>query len=365
MARPHTLRRVLAWCNAALCLGVVAVAVNYTLHVRPAVAADLTSGPHVPRDARRTATPAWRPVAPVSLAHLDSVFFKPGFRERRTPHWPFTGPMMQPETPLANTPERQAPRGLEALGHIEMVVADVLSFVFKDGRMVPYRVGEVIRSDGPGFRLTAIRRIGRGRYEIVYAIVSEAGEHRLLFDAEAKIEGRSGLDPVDPDDPDGPVRLRVGPPVMEEGPAPETKPAGGPAWRTLKVRVAKTPVGVHEVSLDVASWEMLRRHGRKALAESVRTTPVADAVTGAPVGLRLAFDQPELAEAFQIKRGDVLVSVNGRPVHTRADLLALADTLEEGELVTVVIDRNGKRITYRVDPRDPRVVRGAIRLRRR
>ena len=59
--------------------------------------------------------------------------------------------------------------------------------------------------------------------------------------------------------------------------------------------------------------------------------------------------------SFDVRKGDILVSINGQKVASRADAVRIARSLgKDVKVVTVVIDRRGKLVTYRVDAQDPR-----------
>jgi Lon-like protease len=50
----------------------------------------------------------------------------------------------------------------------------------------------------------------------------------------------------------------------------------------------------------------------------------------------------------QVRPGDVIVSANGKPVHTRADLAAVSTKLEPGDTVKIAVRRGGKRLTFSI-----------------
>ena len=56
------------------------------------------------------------------------------------------------------------------------------------------------------------------------------------------------------------------------------------------------------------------------------------------------------------KPGDVLKAINGTPVHSRSEAVNVVKALPANIAnVQVIIERNGRQITYDVDPRDPKV----------
>ena len=49
-----------------------------------------------------------------------------------------------------------------------------------------------------------------------------------------------------------------------------------------------------------------------------------------------------------VKPGDVIVSANGKPVHTRIDLTRVAARLKPGDTVKIVVRRGGKKLTFSI-----------------
>ena len=93
----------------------------------------------------------------------------------------------------------------------------------------------------------------------------------------------------------------------------------------------------------------------KSVASTVKTEVAKDKRTGRTLGLRITgLKEGSAAGAFQVKKGDILVSINGRKVESRSDAIRIVEALDQKSLVTVVIDRHGKLVTYKVDPSDPR-----------
>jgi PDZ domain-containing protein len=49
-----------------------------------------------------------------------------------------------------------------------------------------------------------------------------------------------------------------------------------------------------------------------------------------------------------VKPGDVIISANGKPVHTRIDLTRVAARLRPGDTVKIVVRRGGKKLTFSI-----------------
>ncbi|MDA1194598.1 MAG: PDZ domain-containing protein, partial [Planctomycetota bacterium] len=108
------------------------------------------------------------------------------------------------------------------------------------------------------------------------------------------------------------------------------------------------------IVFDKNTYRYFQGRNAKAIAETIKTQEAVDQASGKVIGLRIVgFDDEAPASAFDVRKGDILVSINGQRVTSRADAVRLAESLKEATLVTVVIDRRGQLVTYRVDPQDP------------
>ena len=55
-----------------------------------------------------------------------------------------------------------------------------------------------------------------------------------------------------------------------------------------------------------------------------------------------------------MRKGDILVSINGKRITSRAEAVRIAESLKDVKVVTVVIDRRGKLVPDKVNPQDPK-----------
>ena len=65
-----------------------------------------------------------------------------------------------------------------------------------------------------------------------------------------------------------------------------------------------------------------------------------------------------------MKPGDILVSINDKPVQSRSDAINVVQQIDPNtDRVKVVVDRRGRLLTYNIDPRDPKTIRAGRALR--
>lgn len=116
--------------------------------------------------------------------------------------------------------------------------------------------------------------------------------------------------------------------------------------------------GRKEVTFDDDAFTALKDKSVEKLIEDVRTEPYD---RGGVRGLQIfPTGGGGVADKLDIKRGDILISINGQPIASRDDALRVARAIPpETARVAVVIDSDGERITYDVDPRDPKTRRAA------
>lgn len=109
------------------------------------------------------------------------------------------------------------------------------------------------------------------------------------------------------------------------------------------------------VEFDDNSHRYFQGKNAKRIAETLKTSPVVDKKTGRKIGLRITgWEKDAPADVFDVKRGDILISINGQKVLSRSDAVRIIEKLSPENLVTVVVERNTRLITYKVDPRDPK-----------
>ena len=112
------------------------------------------------------------------------------------------------------------------------------------------------------------------------------------------------------------------------------------------------------VIVDDNTYRVLRSKRAKDIASTVKTEVAVDRKTGRTLGMRITgLKDGSAAGALQVKKGDILVSINGRRVESRSAAISIVEGLKPEGIVTVVIDRHGRLLTYKVDPRDPKTRR--------
>ncbi len=410
--KPHSLRRGLWLANLVLGAAVLGVAAWFMLKVRPA-AAKVTQRKANVRPAefeklrkeyegQRLSGLKWKPEFPVTEADIKKVILRKDYEQKKPRHWIFSGPLPPAdrveEGPVDSGPP--PPTGLETLGSISSVIylgpaESVILFAFQ-GKALAFSVGDFVRKtdeDPQRFKLKAVKEIRPKVFEVTYEV----------WDAGAKEAASTAKMTYDQSDegtypgflrPEGDAQ----PAAVPEGAAPAagTAPGGvkptadgtkppakdGPAWvkggakgpevvdvagasaqnltlQDLKPEIEYNPRNRNQraIKFDQNSYKYFRGKNAKSVAETVKTR-IAKDKNGKVLGLRITgFGKEAPADVFDVRRGDILVSINGQKITTRADAVRLAERLSPEKIVTVVIDRNGKLITYRVDPSDPKTRR--------
>lgn len=318
----------------------------------------------------------WTPVQPVTQGAMREVVWR--FRAHAPAHWPLSGPLPpRPEkhATVGAVPTAQ-PGLLQALGHVTMVAHDpatgsAIGFHFdesdKDRGFSP---GEIIRAaeaDPARFRLKAVRAVRSGLFDVEYDVLGADGvaaTETLRVDARDEADSEGGCI--------GPLPGVAGVEPEAKGPeakAPEAKlpearlvMTGARAQlRALQPKTHVNPKNARDrvIEFDAKTYRWARGRGTAALTELVKTAVAVDPA-GRRIGIRITGMAKGLpADAFDIRRGDILVSINDQPVASPDDAIRIAKTLDPDseKLVKVVVDRNGRLFTYRVDARDPQVKR--------
>jgi len=57
------------------------------------------------------------------------------------------------------------------------------------------------------------------------------------------------------------------------------------------------------------------------------------------------------AEEAGIKAGDIILEIEGQPVHRRSDVHSIVDSVEEGREITLLLQRNGQQEEVRLEPK--------------
>ncbi len=106
----------------------------------------------------------------------------------------------------------------------------------------------------------------------------------------------------------------------------------------------KLDLATMKISQEVASVVALRQLGYRV--------PIR------PGGVRVVAVTSGSHAAGVVQPGDVIVAANGKPVHTRTDLSAVAARLTPGDTVKIVVRRGGKKLTFSIqtiaDSQDPK-----------
>ena len=396
--RAHSQRRFIWFLNVVLGAGLVALIAWIVLDVTKAVADPGFLRPpwagQAVEDFRQQPTTnrsALKP--PVSQAELDEI----DRREFRTTsgkrfHWIYSGPM--PPAPPAEevVEEARAPveDDLSKLGRIafmlfaaprrgqEVAEETIVFWEFSPERRKAFSPGEFIHDgDGEprgGIKLVDVRRKpGRERlFEVHYEVYDDPNGEPVkkgvyLYDANielpegvagrvkvARLGGAGGPSASDPGRTDTGVTGEVEP-AAEPSYAPD-EPAPEP------MVTYETPERAR-VEVDQSTFDWLRGKDADSLAKSV-STQVARDEQGRVIGLQitgLSSDTP--ADRFDVKPGDILVSIDGQPVKSRSDAMNIAQGIDPNvSRVTVVVDRRGRMITFNIDPRDPKTRRAARAL---
>jgi hypothetical protein len=393
--------------NAVLGAGAVAVGTWFFAEVKPAAADSARLKPVWAAAAKeqyeRRGDPRSIQTAPVSKEALETVD-RPDYRALT--YWIFSGPLPPaPRSPDSPVEVVKGPEGLAALGRPKFILyvppsegqpvaADsVVSWLFGPNKTGQFKPGEFIAEAGAAkrFKLVNIRRSepGVSKFVLVYEVYDdpkgspvktdeyihdatpprEDGRIRPLGPPAGAVPGApggaaAGLEGTAGAVVEGTGAAAVLPPGAPEGDAALPAPAVSDGPRRAAT-VRKVNPNLYEVEFDderlYDEWA-----GRKIadVAETVKTQPVTDPRTGRPMGIKItgiSADTP--ADWFDVRPGDVLVSINGQAVTDRADAVRIAQNLpRDVARVSVVIDRNGRKITYNIDPRDPRTRRQARHL---
>lgn len=380
--RAHTMRRGL-W---GLCLGLgcslVGLAGWYGLEVRPALAsAPFPDAGRVPaswrdRDAaftrrlRETSTDVLHPA--LSEAEFRIVLGR-SYAHHVHPHFPFTGPEPPPIREIdegsSQSPDR-VPEGLEGLGRVRFVAyrrgAGTTGLVVFDFTAVegltfvrfgqPFDARGRTRRVGPDHVLPFVflrsEELGPRHVLLTYAMrdVDDPGAaprhltlewHDRLALPEASRAILRGLPEVI--DPVAPLLAR----------GRQDAPAGEMALSDLEPRFIPLGGPRQRIEFDEATARYVRTRSAAELLRGIKTAERA--LPSGERGVELLAVRGTVAERFRLKRGDVIVRIQGQPTPTREAILRVVGALEpETKQVSVVIDRHGRKLTWIVDPRDPK-----------
>jgi hypothetical protein len=289
----------------------------------------------------------------------------------------FVGPVPpepQPDKPAAAVDT--GPKGLAEVGQPTMVTwrpppfTTVFTWEFPDKKHDTFNVGDVV-PEGGKFRVVDVIPLledGRTKYRFVYEAVGAGGadapapkrdEHVFDMTPKRAATGFAAVDvkgnPIAPPVPAKPPT--AGPVATEPSAVPVAVASGEP-----RVSSERPAPNVQNFWFeDAPSYARYSKDSVERMLESVKTeTAVDDA--GRPRGIKIT--APGMGSDFDVKAGDIVISVNGRPVHSRNEVIEIVKKIpKDTAIVPVVVERNGRQLTYNVDPRDPEVRRAAGRVR--
>ncbi|MDF1701887.1 MAG: PDZ domain-containing protein [Planctomycetota bacterium] len=409
--KPHALRRGLWLANLALAAAVVGLGVWYALEVKPAVASVVKRGKNErPKDLEamradyekaRVSGLKWKPEAPVSDKELYATILRADYKKKSPTHWIFSGPLppteIKRDKPVETGPP--PPEGLDVLGKIAQVIVNppnsTILFKFKGGKSRAFGIGDYVRlasADAERFRISKIVELDLAVYEIHYDVFGKDPDKPersavLSYDRSGKSKEYPPFLRVDgAATPKAPATAGgtgaaagtgTGEGTAAEGttPAGETpaaegedgskteivtvarKPAEQLTLEDLKPKILENPNNKRQkaVVFDDNTYRYFKGRNVKTVAQTVKTAIAKDKDTGQVIGLRITgFAEEAPADVFDVRKGDILVSINGQKIASRADAIRVAQGLKDANIVTVVIDRRGKLVTYRVDAQDPR-----------
>lgn len=415
--KPHTLRKTLSLVNVALCLGVLGIAGWFFSDVLPATGqvANRSARPRSPELARweqtyegqRQTGLAWLPAAPVSDADLHAYILRRDYARKDPAHWIFSGPMPPIHDASGDTASKPVPGplGLESLGEVALLVYGVprkplMLFTFlaagESGARTTgvFGLREWVRVDGHAertYKLTRIIRTDVRHFEIHYEVFGadkgkavQSGVLRhfagprgpwppYLSPTDVVASGEATVPSTAPAagsaagmDGEALVQTAADAGVAGEGAADMVvvRRAGvGASGDELRPVVVVNPKNRREraVRFDRKTYEFFHGPKAKRVAASIKTEVVVNRETGRPLGLRITgLKQGSAATALQVRKGDILLSINGHALSSRAEVIRLIERLSEEKLVTIVLERHGKQLTYHVDPSNPKTRRQAF-----
>ncbi len=396
--KAQRIRKLLWGANLALGAGVAGVAA-LVLFDRPVEAKAAPAWATQALESYKKLVPEKVLQPAVEKDEIEKLILKPEWRG--LPYYPYAGPPIpaKVEAPTGPTEAPKGPEGLEAIGSVYMLifsprragqtVASDTSVLwkFKDGKTRAISPGEFfVQKDQKGrFRLTDVVPLDADlqRLKLLYEVYDDpAGKPvstgELIFDNTPKDTRDIVTLPGDRK-----------PKAPEPAPAPSggaagarsaTVPAGGgnggytvvgpenpggasgSASKEWRAEVRAVSANRRQMSFDQGAYDYLRGKTVEQVLENVRTEDYnKNGVQGValfPVG------DTSLADRFDVRRNDILIAINGQPARTRADAIRIAQALpKDTTLVTVEIDRDGKRLFYDIDPRDPKARRAAAGLR--
>jgi hypothetical protein len=338
--------------------------------------------------------------APVKEEDLKREILRPDWKP--LPYYPYAGPRIPaPKAPeVVETRKEEGPKDLAATGRVATLIYDppndgqqvavdtVLFWEFTDKKKLAFVPGEYIKASKTApdrFLLVDVEREAPGvsRFRILYDVVEVPGDAsknrraELIYDAEPKITdadekimpGSRKLaappaPPTPPADGTTPAPAGAAPattgvtPAAPVEPAPAATASDPDDWKPTIKTVSS---GRRDIEFDENTFKKWKGKKIEDVLENVRTENYDK---GGVQGVQIfPLDGNDMAAKFDIRRHDILISINGQGVKSKDDAIRVARTIPpDTDRVTVVIDRDGRQITYNVDPRDPKNRRAAASL---
>jgi hypothetical protein len=287
-----------------------------------------------------------------------------------------------PKKEAAAPDQPPPPEGIDALGKPFLVIVhkgvrpSMVAWKFNSNKMGYFGEGEFLKeskNDKDRFKLIDVLKPDPKAdvVSLVYEIYDDPKKPPVAtktggpYDLGRKFDSGKHLRPPaagtakagDPKPGDGPGGAPAGP-----GAAPPAPPVAVRV-EDLKPVIRRPAHNKVEIEFDDAAYEGFRNVTVEDVLNKVRTEDVVDSKTGQRTGVRIA-DTGGVASAFDVRRGDILKSINGTPVKSRDEAVKVVKGLpKETTTVSVVIERDGADVFYTVDPRDPKVRAAANRLR--
>jgi hypothetical protein len=389
-------RRSLWFLDFALAAALVGVGAWWFLEVRPASAAG-------PKGRTAWVEGSWKvydkqakEVAPAIIYPVNEEALKnvtrPDLKEVGV--GAFVGPIppepKPPEKPVEAPPQ---PKGIEAIGKATSifwmppappgtdprdVLATVVEWQFPSKKTRRFAVGDFVReTDAEKGRFQIKSVLHPQANEPVYKIVYDVFDDPAKDPVQRAQEFVADLRPTGAGT--GPIRIGNQPEPTGTGPTPAGTAGGTPPGAPpgsvvntayvvvgdtrVEAKITRVPVDGSQVSryeLDEAAYKYFSQTNGESLLSDVKTEEARDE-RGNVKGIMLtSFPENSLTSAFDIRRGDVLVSINGTAVHNRGEAIDVVKRLpKDVASVRVVIDRNARQIAFDVDPRDPAVRKAA------
>jgi hypothetical protein len=322
-----------------------------------------------------------------------------------------------PATPVSEKPKGLELLGKVTTVMFNPPTGTVVLFAFSGGekKSRAFGIGDWVRQDNKApkvYRLTEVVEVGDAAYEVRYAVFS-GGKAEPDFSGAvpygkgaAPKEWPAWLRPYTPPAPKptatpagtptlpgGAGELAAGPGAAGEGASAEggvpaegegaegestagetevteaestptvieaRKPVEEITVEDMRPEIRENPNNRNEraILVDENTYRVLKSKNAATIASTVKTEVAVDKRTGRTLGMRITgLKEGSAAGALQVKKGDILVSINGQKVESRSAAIAIVERLNPENLVTIVIDRHGKLLTYKVDPSDPKTRR--------